>query len=202
MELPFNTTISGDLLKGAGRFTEGPASWPTKRRWVSEAFDALEGAGYTVISAYTAVKDAARTRFVYTDRVWQGADLAGLGVASFGHVNGVHVQNLDSWEAYSGAVREGRLPLSRAYRPTGEERLIREFILQLKRGTVRTPYFKDKFGVDVVERFRPQLTGLQADGMLRTLTDDTIALTREGLLQVDGVLRRFFLPEHAGVRYS
>ena len=34
MELPYNTTISGDLLKGAGRFTEPVANWSTKRRWV------------------------------------------------------------------------------------------------------------------------------------------------------------------------
>ena len=73
----------------------------TKRRWVAEAFDALERAGYHIGSAYTAVKDPARTQFVYRDRLWQGADLVGLGVASFGHVNGVHVQNLDTWETYS-----------------------------------------------------------------------------------------------------
>ena len=33
--------------------------------------------------------------------------MVGLGVASFGHVNGVHVQNLDTWETYSAAVRQG-----------------------------------------------------------------------------------------------
>ena len=41
------------------------------------------------------MKDPERTRFVYTDRLWQGADMVGLGVASFGHVNGVHMQNLE-----------------------------------------------------------------------------------------------------------
>ena len=29
--------------------------------------------------------------------------MVGLGVASFGHVNGVHMQNLDKWETYSAA---------------------------------------------------------------------------------------------------
>src|SRR5207253_3388915 len=122
MELPFNTTISKDLLQGAGRFGEPVASWPTKRRWVGEAFAALERAGYHIGSAYTAVKDPARTKFLYRDRLWQGADMAGLGVASFGHVNGVHVQNKDTWETYSEAVDRGELPLSRAYRPTDDER--------------------------------------------------------------------------------
>ena len=30
--------------------------------------------------------------------------MVGLGVASFGHVNGVHMQNLDTWETYSEAI--------------------------------------------------------------------------------------------------
>ena len=45
--------------------------------------------------------------------------MVGLGVASFGHVNGVHMQNLDTWETYSAAVERGELPLGRAYRPDG-----------------------------------------------------------------------------------
>src|SRR5688572_896282 len=87
MELPYNTTISSDLIKGTGRFHDPVANWSTKRRWVQEAFEELERAGYRVGSAYTASKDPARSRFVYRDRLWQGADLAGLGVASFGHIN-------------------------------------------------------------------------------------------------------------------
>ncbi len=37
--------------------------------------------------------------------------MAGLGVASFGHVNGVHMQNQDTWETYSEAIDRGELPL-------------------------------------------------------------------------------------------
>ena len=36
----------------------------------------------------TAVRDPAKTKFVYRDELWQGADLLGLGVASFSHVAG------------------------------------------------------------------------------------------------------------------
>ena len=38
MELPYNTTISGDILKGTRQFDEPVANWATKRRWVEEAF--------------------------------------------------------------------------------------------------------------------------------------------------------------------
>ena len=202
MELPFNTTISGNLLKGTGQFAQPVADWTTKRRWVREGFEALESAGYTVRSAYTAVKDPERTRFIYTDRLWQGADMVGLGVASFGHMSGVHVQNLDTWETYAAAIRRDEIPLNRAYRPTHEERLIREFILQLKLGSIRPGYFRDKYQVDVLRRFRDPLDSIAADGYLAERGEERVALTREGLLRVDGLLKRFFLPEHLGIRYT
>jgi oxygen-independent coproporphyrinogen-3 oxidase len=202
MELPFNTTISGNLLKGTNRFTQQVADWRTKRRWVGEAFAALEAAGYHIRSAYTAVKDKSRTRFIYTDRLWQGADMIGLGVASFGHVNGVHIQNLDTWETYAAAVRRDEIPLARAYRPTDDERLIREFILQLKLGSLRPAYFRDKYRVDVLERFREPLESIRVDGYLREASPDAVSLTRDGLLRVDALLPRFFRPEHTGIRYT
>ena len=202
MELPFNTTISRDLLKGTAKFGDGVASWATKRRWVAEAFAAFEAAGYHVRSAYTVVKDPARKRFVYTDRLWQGADMAGLGVASFGHVNGVHLQNLDTWETYSAAIERGEIPLNRAYRPTHEERLIRELVLQLKFGSVRPAYFAHKYGVNILQRFAPQFAALDAEGDLKEAGEDLVALTRQGLLRVDALLPRFFLPQHSGIRYT
>jgi oxygen-independent coproporphyrinogen III oxidase len=202
MELPYNTTISGDLLAGSQQFKEPVADWATKRRWVREAFEALEAAGYHIGSAYTAVKNPARTKFVYRDRLWQGADLAGLGVASFGHINGVHLQNLDTWETYSAAIDRGEVPLGRAYRPTAEERMIREFILQLKKGRLDPGYFRQKYGVQPLERFRDQLDTLEADGYLAGRSADQIALNRDGLLRVDVLLQRFFLPQHTGIRYT
>ena len=202
MELPFNTTISADILTGTGQFTEAVAPWSIKRQWVADAYDTLERAGYTVGSAYTAVKDPARTKFIYRDRLWQGADLIGLGVASFGYVNGVHVQNLDTWDAYADAIREGRLPLGRAYQPTDEERLIRELVLQLKLGSIRPSYFQAKYAVDVRTRFAEAWTSLKDDGYLATAQGDLTALSREGLLRIDSLLPRFFLPEHANIRYS
>ena len=202
MELPFNTTISGDLLKGTGRFSQPVADWATKRRWVQEAFAALEANGYHIGSAYTAVKNPSHTRFVYRDRLWQGADMAGLGVASFGHINGVHLQNNDTWEMYAAAIGRDELPLHRAYKPTGEERLIRELILQLKLGSVKPPYFHEKYGVDIVKRFEEPLRSLDEDGLLAESTSEMVSLTRAGLLCVDSLLPRFFQPKHAGIRYT
>ena len=202
MELPYNTTISSDRLKGTHQFEQSVASWATKRRWVAEAFAALERAGYHIGSAYTAVKNPGTTKFVYRDRLWQGADLVGLGVASFGHVNGVHMQNLDTWEKYVSGIERDEIPLGRAYRPTAEERLIREFVLQLKRGSLAPDYFSTKYGVDVLERFADGIQSLSSAGYVAQADRKAVALTREGLLRVDVLLPRFFLPQHLGIRYT
>src|SRR6185295_10697785 len=175
MELPFNTTISKDVIRGTHQFTQPLAGWEQKRRWVKEAFEMLQAAGYHIGSAYTASKDPKTTKFIYRDRLWQGADMAGLGVASFGHMNGVHIQNFDTWETYSAAVAKGEIPLNRAYRPTGEERMIREFILQLKRGSIQPAYFKDKYNVKVLERFNNQLDSLDEAGYLTEANEEIVA---------------------------
>jgi oxygen-independent coproporphyrinogen-3 oxidase len=207
MELPFNTTISRNLLSGGGAVIAAPgaqggvANWSTKRRWVKEAFAALENAGYHIGSAYTAVRNPERTTFIYRDRLWQGADMVGLGVASFGHVSGVHMQNLDKFEEYCASVNAEALPLARALRPDADERLIREFVLQLKLGFVRPSYFQQKYGVDVVNRFSGGLAALEAEGLMR-VEPDRVSVTRDGLLKVDSLLPLFFKPEHRALRYT
>ena len=200
MELPFNTTISKSLRSGEAVSGGDVANWTTKRRWVDEAFAAFERAGYTVASAYAVVKNPS-TKFVYRDRLWQGADMVGLGVASFGHMSGVHMQNLDQFGPYLESISRGVLPLARGLKPTSEERLIREFVLQLKLGAIRPQYFEQKYGVDVLDRFRAPLDSLTAERLL-TATRELVSLSREGLLRVDSLLPRFFLPAHTNLRYT
>ena len=194
MEVPYNTTIFKEM-KIMGQSIAPVATWKTKRDWVRYAFAELENAGYTVRSAYTAVKDPAKTRFVYTDLLWTGADMIGLGVASFSHVQGVDFQNEHEFETYSDALHSGSLPIYRAFTLTQEERLIRELILQMKLGRVQGRYFADKFGVRIQDRFAAPLGRLRDHGYLTT-EGDSLRLTRDGLLQVDRLLHEFFLPEH------
>ncbi len=124
MELPYNTVISKDIL---GKNVESPvADWPTKRAWVDYAFSEFEAAGYHVSSAYTMVKNPQKVNFSYRDNLFQGSDLLATGIASFGHVSGVHYQNLADWEGYLSAVERNELPLGRAYAPTPKQLLIRE----------------------------------------------------------------------------
>ena len=199
MEIPYNTTLYKQM-QAEGKLVAPVADWDVKRGWVSYAFDELQKAGYTVASAYTAVKKAG-TKFVYRDRLWAGADLLALGVASFGHINGVHYQNHHDFDPYVQRVNAGELPVHRALTPTAEERYIREFILQLKLGHVSRAYFTEKFGTDPCAQFAKPLQALKDWGFLAE-EGDQLRLNREGLLQVDRLLHEFFLPEHRSARYA
>jgi oxygen-independent coproporphyrinogen-3 oxidase len=199
MEIPYNTTIY-QRMKAEGKLIAPVADWDTKRAWVHYAFAELEKAGYTVASAYMAVKNKEKTKFVYRDKLWAGADLLSVGVASFGNIGGVHYQNHADFDPYVTRVNAGELPIYRALTPNDDERLIREFILQLKLGRLSLSYFQKKFGADPEKRFAEPLQRLKDWGFLN-VKDNQVLLNREGLLQVDRLLHEFFLPQHRTSRY-
>ena len=74
-------------------------------------------------------------------------------------------------------------------------------VLQLKRGYLNASYFRDKFGVDILDMYRPQWDGYVQDGFVE-IEADSIRLTMAGMLRADGLLPAFFEPEHQGVRYT
>jgi oxygen-independent coproporphyrinogen-3 oxidase len=199
MELPFNTVYSEGILKES---QESPvADWPTKRDWVRYAWEQFSAAGYSQSSAYTMIKDPSKVSFSYRDNLWKGSDLLATGIASFGHISGVHYQNLPEWQQYIGSLQSGKLPLGRAYTPTKKEALIRELILLLKRGYLEISYFQEKFGTDIWEEYQDVWQEYQTEGFL-TRSGDRIELTMDGLLRVDGLLPAFFEEKHQGVRYT
>jgi oxygen-independent coproporphyrinogen III oxidase len=204
MELPYNTVYSKEL---AGGGADHPAfviaDWPTKRRWVREAFDEFLVNGYERSSAYTVVRKAVKMpEFVYRDSLWHGADMLGTGVASFGTINGVHMQNADGWDDYVPALLErNELPLHRALPTTPKQRLIREAALQLKTGRLDAAYFRKKFGVEIAKEFGEAFRQFAGDGLL-DVTPSGVALTPDGYLQVDRYLPEFFEPEYRQGRYT
>jgi oxygen-independent coproporphyrinogen III oxidase len=200
MEVPFNTGIA-KATKEHGDSETPIASWAQKRAWVDYAFRQFEAQGYKVSSAYTLVKPSTHAGFVYRDSLWRGADLVGTGVASFGHFQGVHYQNLDKWEDYIAALDRGELPINRALPVTPHQKLIREMILLMKTGRLDANYFAEKFGVDIRHDFAEAFASLAAEGWA-TMSGNDIRLTRDGLLRVDSLLPRFFEPEHRNVRYT
>jgi len=199
MELPYNTVISQDILKNG---VESPiADWATKRRWLNYAFEEFLAHDYEIAGADIVATKKKTCRFIYRDALWHGGDMIGLGVSSFSHFGGVNFQNAHNFEEYVRIINEDRLPLLRAVSLTPKQRLIREMVLQLKTGALNTGYFQKKYGVDVWEEFLPVYENLAANQLLGR-QNDTIQLTRRGLLEVDRFLVDFFEPELRTVRYA
>ncbi|MBI3853001.1 MAG: coproporphyrinogen III oxidase family protein [Verrucomicrobia bacterium] len=198
-EIPCNTRLYSDLK--SNRLPGTVVSWAEKRERLNYAFGKLDQAGYTVVNAYAAVKDPVRHRFRYQDHLWRGEDMLGLGVASFGYLGGVHFQNAVTLEAYVAHVEQGALPLTRAYRLSPHDQFVREFILQLKFGSINAADFRNKFGEDIIEVFGTQLQALAAAGLLK-FSNSSVLLTGEGLLQVDRLLPLFYHPQFQEVRYT
>jgi oxygen-independent coproporphyrinogen-3 oxidase len=85
------------------------------------------------------------------------------------------------------------------------ERLVREFILQLKAGHVSTGYFEEKYKADILKTFAEPLRDLKKRGFLIVTENDlgtTIELTRAGLLCVDRLLPEFYQAEFKDLRYT
>ena len=77
---------------------------------------------------------------------------------------------------------------------------MRELVLRLKLGEVNIEHLRDKFGPDLRDCFAPLLDDLSLRGWLEV--DATcVRLTREGLVRADRIVRSFYLPAHAAVRY-
>ncbi len=202
MELPYNTVFSKELtVIGNDEPKAGVADWPTKRAWVEYAFAEFKKAGYDQSSAYTVVRNKEKTQFVYRDALWRGADMFGTGVASFGHMNGVHLQNVDTWEQYIEKLDKGEIPLGRAFPTTPRERLIREMVLQLKTGRLERLYFQGKYGVDITTEFTAGFGKLEREGWL-TRTPAGVELTPTGFLQIDRHLPTLFDPQYQSTRYT
>ncbi len=205
MELPFNTVYSKDKLRGDSGLEF--ADWSTKRAWHAYAIEELEKAGFEKWSAYTLLRRDRDCRFVYTEKLWRGADMIGAGVSSFGHMSGVHFQNADRFGDYLERIETrteqalGGMAVRRAFKMSLREQLTRELILQLKYGVIDPRYFQDKFASDVVLEWRSQWEELEAEGLL-TFGEDEIRLTPGGLLRVDQLLPAFYDEKYQGARYT
>ncbi len=198
LELPYNTTFHRESRESERDLAELP-DWPTKRRWTQAAFDQLEAAGYELSSGYTAARDAAT--FVYRDSLWEGADLLGVGVSAFSKMGDTHYQNDKHIDGYQTRIKAGVLPIMRGYVMNADEQLIRQVVLQLKRGHLDRAAFLAGHGVDIGQRFAGPIKRLERFGLAQ-VDDRGVQLSRQALLQVDRLLPWFFRPEHNQDRQS
>ncbi len=174
------------------------ADWPTKRAWVKYAFEEFMAAGYSISSAYTLVKDPKKVNFSYRDNLWDGADLLATGIASFGHVSGVHYQNSPEWDTYPELARRESNTAWPSVRPdSSSTSCARNDPQAQERCTSTSRISVNDMESNIVERWRSVWRKYRQEGWLNW-DDSKIELTMEGLLRADGLLPAFFEKRFSG----
>lgn len=202
-EIPHNTKIYRDME--SGKLQAALTPWNVKRTRLYYALHQLERAGYTIVNGYMAVKKPKKHRFIYADHLWHGGDMIGLGVAAYGYINGFHYQNKVTLEDYVMTMARQEIPIKRAHHLSDIERIVREFILQLKLGSVSAKYFEEKFEADIFEMFAAPLENLNKRGFLVIGENEhgkSVELTRAGLLCIDRLLPQFYQAKFKDARYA
>lgn len=189
LEIPHNTPLYRRLR--AEPAAARPASWPEKQARLTRGFERLRAAGYELRSAYTAAAGARARQFVYQDELYAGADLLGLGASSFSYLDGLHFQNHARLESYFDALSRGLRPVARAYDLDADERLVREFVLQLKLLRVPLAPLRARFGARALDSLAEPLRRLEAAGWL-ALGEGAVTVTAQGLPRIDRLLREFY----------
>jgi oxygen-independent coproporphyrinogen-3 oxidase len=173
MEVPYNTGIY-QQMKGEGKLVAPVADWETKRAWVDYAYREFEQIGYTVTSGTTVVRDPAKVKFIYREGLFSGADILSIGVASFGHLSGVHYQNHHEFQPYVDAVNAAAAHLSRS----GSADELYPRLLGLKLGSVSAAHYTQSSATRASSsprRSRRSRNGVSRNG------GDRIGVTREEL---------------------
>jgi oxygen-independent coproporphyrinogen-3 oxidase len=116
--------------------------------------------------------------------------LLSFGSGVFSYVNFFQFFNFPDIRKYCEALAKDALPVWRGMRLTEEERLARAMVLGMKSGEVNAEALEGRFGVDVVNKYRPLLEKLEALE-LAEINNRVIRLSEKGMLFADEVAVQF-----------
>ena len=106
MELPFNTVYSQRHAGPPRRDRPSPTGRPSGPGSTTPSTSCRPPATRSPAPTRWS-RTSSKVNFSYRDNLWHGADLLATGVASFGHVSGVHYQNEPDWAGLRRAARSG-----------------------------------------------------------------------------------------------
>ena len=153
------------------------------------AIERLEGAGYEQYE----ISNFARPghRCAHNENYWRNGEYLGLGVGAASYRDGersVHTRDLNVYiaAAEAGAGIPGEVERLSGIKAVGEAIMI---ALRTAQG-VALSEFKERYGVDVAERYAPVVARYQSDGLLER-TGDRLVLTKRGRFLANDVCGAF-----------
>ncbi len=189
-----DTPMGRDLADG--RFS--PADDEHQRRCYDLAIDLLDDAGLAQYEISNFARSGRQCRHNLT--YWRNASYVGVGPSAVSYVAGSRVANTPSLAEYVQRVRADADPSDGAERLTGRMLMAETLMLGLRlRAGIDRAGFAGRFGTDPSEAFPASLEQYNRLGILE-ITQDTIALTRNGLFVSDSVFADIIAEADPGQR--
>jgi oxygen-independent coproporphyrinogen III oxidase len=153
------------------------------------AIDRLERAGYEQYEISNFARHGQRC--AHNENYWRNGEYLGFGVGAASYRGGerrVHTRELEAYVAAAGA---GRAIPGEAERLTGIKVVGEAVMIALRTAQgVALREFKERYGVDVAERYAPVVARYESDGLLERC-GDRLVLTRRGRFLANDVCGAF-----------
>ena len=153
------------------------------------AIEALEAAGYE----HYEISNFARPghRCAHNENYWRNGEYLGFGVGAASYRDGVRSVHTRDIAAYVRAASAGLAIPGEAERLTGIKAVGEAIMIALRTAQgVALGEFKERYGVDIAERYAPVVTRYENDGLLER-TGDRLVLTKRGRFFANDVCGAF-----------
>jgi putative oxygen-independent coproporphyrinogen III oxidase len=153
------------------------------------AIEMLEAAGYEQYE----ISNFARPghRCAHNENYWRNGDYLGFGVGAASYRGGVRSVHTRDYEVYVGAASTGQPIPGEAECLRGLQAVGEAIMLALRTAQgVDLGEFKERYGVDIAERYAPVVTRYQNDGLLER-RGDRLVLTKRGQFFANDVCGAF-----------
>lgn len=153
------------------------------------AIEELEAAGYEQYE----ISNFARPghRCAHNENYWRNGEYLGFGVGAASYQAGTRSVHTRDVAAYIGAASTGRLIPGEAERLTGLKAVGEAIMIALRTAQgVALAEFKERYGVDIAERYAPVVRRYETDGLLEH-RNDRLVLTKRGRFFANDVCGAF-----------
>jgi oxygen-independent coproporphyrinogen-3 oxidase len=158
-----------------------------------EALDRLDRAGYEQYEISNVAKPGRRAR--HNVKYWQDGEWLGFGCGAHSTRGGVRWRNVPATMDYVRRIAAGGPVVAERRVLSADERVEDALFTGLRLTTgVDLPLIENRYGIDVWQRYGPELARFVAAGLVIHEPKRQLALTRPGMLLANEVMTVFISP--------